>query len=83
MDTSDSIDETKSVSKLGVVVNIDVSDEVKLVPNVAMDNVDTSFVCSGAESVCCDTTAVEVVTNNVSTNDSVVVLAVLRMSTGI
>ncbi len=87
MDTSDSIDETKSVSKLGVVVNNDVSDEVILVLNVEMDNVDPSFVCSGVESVCgdatsiIDTTAVEVGRNDVATNDSVVVLALLRMST--
>jgi hypothetical protein len=88
VDSSDFTDETKSVSKLGVVGNNDVSDEVKLVFNIATDAVDASFVCSGEDSVCCDatseldTTSVEVGRNDVSTKDSVVVV-VLRISIGV
>ncbi len=57
MDSSDLTDESKSVSELGVVVNNDVSDKVKLVFNVATNAVDVSVVCSTKEVVCCSETS--------------------------
>jgi len=76
VDDSNSLDEIRTVSELGLVVNIDV---VELLSNVAMDAVDNSFIYSTEESVLCndvskmDATAVEVGTKDVSTNNSVVV----------
>jgi len=71
------LDEVRTLSEFGLLLNIDV---VELLFNVAMDAVDNSFIYSTEESVLCndvselDAKAVEVGTNDVSTNSSVVVV---------
>jgi hypothetical protein len=47
VDSSDLIDESKSASEFGVVVNNAFSDKVKLVFNILTDTVDASLVCCG------------------------------------
>jgi hypothetical protein len=74
---SNLLDKIRTLSEFGLVLNIDV---VELLSNVAMDAVENSFICSTEESVLCndvsemDATAVEVGTNDVSTDNPVVVV---------
>ncbi len=78
LDNSNLIDEIRSVSELELVVSIDV---VELLSSVAMNSVDNSFICSTEEGVLSndvsemDAEAVEVGTNGVSINNSVVVVS--------
>jgi hypothetical protein len=71
------LDEVRTLSEFGLLLNIDA---VELLSNVAMGTVDTSFLYSTEEIVLCndvsemDATAVEVGTNDVSSNNSVVVV---------
>jgi len=71
------LDEIRTVSEFGLVLNVDV---VELLSNVAMDAVDNSFIYPTEESVWCndvsemDAKAVEVGTNDVSNNNSVFVV---------
>ncbi len=51
VDSFDSVGEIRSVSEFGLVVNIDVSDEIESLFTVVADTVDNLFVCSIEESV--------------------------------
>jgi hypothetical protein len=51
VDSFDSVGEIRSVSEFGLVVNIDVSDEIESLFTVVADAVDNLFVCSIEESV--------------------------------
>jgi hypothetical protein len=74
---SNLLDEIRTLFEFGLVLNIDV---IELLSNVAMGAVDTSLLYSTEESVLCndvserDATDVEVGTNDLSINNSVVVL---------
>jgi hypothetical protein len=51
VDSVDSVCEIRSVSEFGLVVNIDVRDEIESLFTVVADAVDNLFVCSIEESV--------------------------------
>lgn len=80
VDSSNFVDEIRSISEFELVVNIDVLDVVEIVTGVVTDVVDNSFICSSEESVWCndiseiDGTNVEVGTDDVSTNNWVAVV---------